>query len=414
MVSNFDEALAEFDRAIGLLDTASRGCQKYGNLLLFLTSKQNEGYAQEIVDNVKQVRLLLRKISCSRHQIRDETNEVAQSNERSVHNGEARKEKRTNTKLVKVENNNNPIEERLTKKAEESDDEIVIDPSLLTHKWRTSLNHFSSIQKVHLKLYDIKKAVQEYSSSGNDPVYNQIKNDLNWCKDLLKNIQEKDCSSPIHLQWKKQHLDYIHELSKFLDIKAMDRKELANENDVNANETVKKFEDSIKLLDKCTEDCQKYANLLFVASKENEGNVSSRDMISDIRQLQLLVKKIKTNNEKAEPNKREAGTKRNTRSSSMKYLLQWEKVVEAHLAETSPPNEERPPLLPKPVIKRRVRQFENKDTKRASSTALHFLDEGDERPQSCAAIEEEEEDDASKHVEEDRFKPRVVDVVVSR
>lgn len=181
-----------------------------------------------------------------------------------------------------------------------------------------------------------------------------------------------------------------------------------------------KFDNSTKLLDKISEECQKYANLLLVNSKQNEGCSSCcNEMIGDLKQIRLLLKKLNYNkeqlfairakdNKNAVANKREGVVKRNTRTSSMKYLAQWEKVVEeAQLGESATQDtvEAQPQLLPKPVIKRRMRQFENKDTKRASSTADFFLDELDES--HAEVIHEEDEETPA------RFKPRIVDVVVS-
>lgn len=192
----------------------------------------------------------------------------------------------------------------------------------------------------------------------------------------------------------------------------------------NFEEVLIKFDNSTKLLDKISEECQKYANLLLVNSKQSEDSGSCcNEMIGDIKQVRLLLKKLNYNkeqllairakdNKNEATNKRERVVKRNTRTSSMKYLVQWEKVVEeAQLAEGAPQSDEaeQPPLIPKPVIKRRMRQFENKDTKRASSTANFFLDEVDETPESHAEVlHEEEEETDSTH-----FKPRIVDVVVS-
>lgn len=191
----------------------------------------------------------------------------------------------------------------------------------------------------------------------------------------------------------------------------------------NFEEVLMKFDNSTKLLDKISEECQKYANLLLVNSKQNEGCSSCcNEVIGDLKQVRLLLKKLNYNkeqlfamrakdNKNAVANKREGVVKRNTRTSSMKYLAQWEKVVEeAQLAEgaTQDTVEAQPQLLPKPVIKRRIRQFENKDTKRASSTADFFLDEVDEAPESHAEVIHEEEEEKPA-----RFKPRIVDVVVS-
>lgn len=210
-------------------------------------------------------------------------------------------------------------------------------------------------------------------------------------------------------------------------------------------EVLIKFDNSTKLLDKISEECQKYANLLLVNSKQSDDcTTCCNEMIADVKQVRLLLKKLSYNKEQLvairakenasseTTNKRERTVNRKTRTSSMKYLVQWEKVMEAQLAENAPQNQEEdeePPLLPKPVIKRRIRQFENKDTKRVSSTAEFFLDESDEIPESYGeAIKEEDEDDDDDYDEleevahdvnnsvskSDSFKPRIVDVVVSK
>lgn len=214
----------------------------------------------------------------------------------------------------------------------------------------------------------------------------------------------------------------------------------------NFEEVLTKFDNTTKMLDKISEDCQKYAMLLLVNSKGSEScSRCCEDVVADVKQVRMLAKKLSCNKEllaairdrenqtdKSEAiTKRERIPKRNNRASSMKYLVQWEKVVEAQLAENAPQNEEQTPLLPKPVIKRRIRQFENKDTKRISSTAEFFLDQGEERPESCAEViqeEEEEEEEPPKPKEKQinekpcdlqeknqkaSFKPRIVDVVVS-
>lgn len=186
-------------------------------------------------------------------------------------------------------------------------------------------------------------------------------------------------------------------------------------------EVLNKFDSATVLLDKISEECQKYANLLLVNSKQSE-NCSSccEEMVADVKQVKLLIKKLIYNKEqlaaiKIKENKSDATrvgvAKRNTRTSSMKYLAQWEKMVEAQLTDSTPQSEEQPPLLPKPVIKRRIRQFENKDTKRISSTADFFLDEDTE---SCGSFNETiHEGDEEEEEESNRFKPRIVDVVVS-
>lgn len=195
----------------------------------------------------------------------------------------------------------------------------------------------------------------------------------------------------------------------------------------NFEEMLIKFDNSTKLLDKISEECQKYANLLLVNSKQSDDcNSCCNEMIGDIKQIRLLLKKLNYNKEQlfairakenksnVVANKREGVVKRNTRTSSMKYLMQWEKVIEEAQGAPQSEEDEQPPLLPKPVIKRRIRQFENKDTKRASSTADFFLDEVDETPESHEEVIHEEEEEADSKGKSTRFKPRIVDVVVSK
>lgn len=184
----------------------------------------------------------------------------------------------------------------------------------------------------------------------------------------------------------------------------------------------------MKLLDKISEECQKYANLLLINSKQDEDcNNCCNEMIGDIKQIQLLLKKLNYNKEqliliKTKENKNEIMNKReivkrNTRTSSMKYLLQWEKVIEEAQLVQEEQQQQQPLLLPKPVIKRRMRQFENKDTKRASSTADFFLDETDESSENYGDVIQEEEEPTNEEnteVASSRFKPRIVDVVVSK
>lgn len=193
-------------------------------------------------------------------------------------------------------------------------------------------------------------------------------------------------------------------------------------------EALKQFEYTTKLLDGISDDCQKYANLLLVNSKQSEGCSSCcNEIVSDIKQIRLLVKNLRYRKEqlvaiKAQEktssetlNKREVKVNRkDTRTSSMEVLVYWEKVVDAQLADNAPKNleEKQPPLLLKPLIKRRIKQFENKDTKRVSSTAEFFLDEADEMVESYEeTIQEEEEKD--EDYSNKNFKPRIVDVVVS-
>lgn len=85
---------------------------------------------------------------------------------------------------------------------------------------------------------------------------------------------------------------------------------------------------------------------------------------------------------------------RKTRTSSMKYLVQWEKVMEAQNAENSNVDEDMP-LLPKPVIKKRVKQFEGSHKKRVSSTVEAFLDGPDRKTiiKEDDLIEEDDETD---------------------
>lgn len=175
----------------------------------------------------------------------------------------------------------------------------------------------------------------------------------------------------------------------------------------NFEEVLVKFDNATRLLDKISEECQKYANLLLVNSRQSE-NCSSccNEIVADLKQARLLIKRLIYNKEqlaaaKAKENcgderdvtaKRDRAVRRNTRTSSMKYLQQWERVVEAQMAEAAPQTQDEPQLLPKPVIKRRMRQFENKDTKRISSTADFFLDETDESSEGYGgSIQEGEE-----------------------
>lgn len=193
------------------------------------------------------------------------------------------------------------------------------------------------------------------------------------------------------------------------------------------DEVLLKFDNSTRLLDKISEECQKYANLLHVNSKQDKDRSNCcMEIISDIEQIRMLLKKLNCNKEQLTEikpkendmlNKRpKAANKRNTRSSSMKYLVQWEKMVEAQLAQNASQNsgdDEKPQLLPKPVIKRRLRQFENKDTKRVSSTAEYFLDEAEETDESYEETIDEEKEEELCETGTDYFKPKIVDVVVS-
>lgn len=89
------------------------------------------------------------------------------------------------------------------------------------------------------------------------------------------------------------------------------------------------------------------------------------------------------------------------RTSSMKYLEQWEKMVEAQKAEIREENiEPYLPLLPKSVIKKRVRQFEGRHKKRASSTVEAFLDEESRYSRTINEIllEEDEEESTAERI----------------
>lgn len=104
--------------------------------------------------------------------------------------------------------------------------------------------------------------------------------------------------------------------------------------------------------------------------------------LKEIRIHEDKLQESKCNTETTEVPKRNPNLTslqlRKARTSSMKYLIQWEKVIEAQNAENNTIDEDLP-LLPKPVIKKRVKQFEGSHKKRVSSTVEAFLDGPDRK-----------------------------------
>lgn len=135
------------------------------------------------------------------------------------------------------------------------------------------------------------------------------------------------------------------------------------------------------------------------------------EIISRLKNIQLEVKAIRKlqHHRTKKREKPPSSTRRSCLTSSMKYLAQWERVIEAQNEETNEDVEEELILLPKPIIKKRIRKFEKQERKRASSTAEGFLD----GPGKTWTVQEdlEEEEEIQEH--EVKTKPKIVDVVVS-
>lgn len=211
-------------------------------------------------------------------------------------------------------------------------------------------------------------------------------------------------------------------------------------------EALTSLEATTKQLEKDVQDSITYANLLIANCAGHQNGCL--EIANHLKEVQLILRKISINTDKIktnsttnheqernEINRRKNSVNRGTRTSSMKYLAQWEKVVEAQLAQNDITTEEEPILLPKPVIKKRVRQFERKDSKRISSTAEFFLDGGKMKPllientineEDNGNVEECENNGCQENVtykkyidekpqkkeKRDHFKPKIVEVLV--
>lgn len=84
---------------------------------------------------------------------------------------------------------------------------------------RDSTISFNNIQKVRAKLLEIKETAEQFSGLTNDPAYQLIRGELNWCTEELKTIQDYGRTSII--ETKQQYFDYIEEMHKYLDQKVL-------------------------------------------------------------------------------------------------------------------------------------------------------------------------------------------------
>lgn len=187
--------------------------------------------------------------------------------------------------------------------------------------------------------------------------------------------------------------------------------------EVKFQEILKNLKDSTTQIENALQNSMTYAKNLLEVCDTNGNTGSCKEILESLEDINTHLKSIKQHEDKLQESKNNTRTievpKRNlnqtslhlrkSRTSSMKYLIQWEKVIETQNAENNTIDEDLP-LLPKPAIKKRVKQFEGSHKKRVSSTVEAFLDGPDRRTilKEEDLVEEDEDDQEKENGEEDK------------